>query len=510
MKARQNPYGEFKGNAARFDQTTPEVADIVNCAIHLGRPILVEGEAGCGKTTLARAIAAELGLPEPVAMVVKSTSQAKDLLYRFNALQRLQDIQDPNKKEARYVYPYITLQPLGQAIRGGKAQVVLIDEIDKADIDFPNDLLEVLQAFRFAIDDLPFEEDAQCREANGFGRVVEAAGEVRPIVVITEQSREAASGAVPTPLPLCRVEISGRPRGAGRDRPQEHHRGRGGVCETDGAGRRTFPAAARRSGANGYAETSGDQRAHRLDQHPAVAPRDAGATGRPHAVLAASVQDIAGRRCVCRTYQERARMTAVANELLLFGVFQELVTRKMPLSVSDYLDLLRALDHGFGAPRADRLGSDTPGSSRARLRRLCEILWARNEDDVRLIGSVFAAIPPPSEVEVREIEHRLAEVEAQAKPAGQGRVDEEPENRVLEQDRTPSKRPADARAPRLAVAFSGPSEFEGIPLPSLRVSVDRPTEAFIVHPQAVLPERTLSTLWRRFRTMSRRAVLRPS
>jgi MoxR-like ATPase len=184
-RSRRKPYGEFKGNRAPFYQTTPDVADIVNCAIYLGRPLLVEGEAGCGKTTLARAIAHELGLPEPVAMVVKSTSQAKDLLYRFNALQRLQDIQDPKKKEARYVYPYVTLQPLGRAIRDGRPQVILIDEIDKADIDFPNDLLEVLQAFRFSIDDLPLEEDGRCRKANGYGRIVEGKGGTRPIVVIT-------------------------------------------------------------------------------------------------------------------------------------------------------------------------------------------------------------------------------------------------------------------------------------------------------------------------------------
>jgi MoxR-like ATPase len=178
-------YRQFNGTDCDFYVTSKEVAETVNLAIALQRPILVEGEAGCGKTMLASAIAAELGLETPVSVTVKSTQQARDLLYRFDALRRLQEIQDPNNKRANLVYPYITLQPLGKVIHEGKPCVMLIDEIDKADIDFPNDLLEALDRFAFDIDDLPVQESARSLAAKGFGRRVTSPAGLRPIVVIT-------------------------------------------------------------------------------------------------------------------------------------------------------------------------------------------------------------------------------------------------------------------------------------------------------------------------------------
>lgn len=199
--AAPSPDKRFTAEAVTDYVTTPEVVEIVNLAIHLSRPLLVEGEAGCGKTRLAYAIAAVLGLGDVVAATVKSTSQAKDLLYRFDALRRLQDAQDSTNEKGRYVYPYIHLQPLGKAIASGKPCLVLIDEIDKADIDFPNDLLDVLDRYEFEIDDLPAEESDLCAAdpAKGFGRVVKAKLEgVKPIVVITSNREK------PLPVPFLR------------------------------------------------------------------------------------------------------------------------------------------------------------------------------------------------------------------------------------------------------------------------------------------------------------------
>jgi MoxR-like ATPase len=182
-----SPYAEYFGDKSASYVATADTAQIVNLAIRLGRPLLVEGEAGCGKTRLAGAIAEELDLEDHfIAVTVKSTSQARDLLYRFDALRRLQDAQDPKNGQARWVWPYIDLEPLGLALQEGKPCVALIDEVDKADIDFPNDLLDVLDRFEFDIEDLPRTEDAVCAEQRGFGRHVQGPEDgVKPIVLIT-------------------------------------------------------------------------------------------------------------------------------------------------------------------------------------------------------------------------------------------------------------------------------------------------------------------------------------
>src|SRR5262249_17797726 len=129
-----------------------ELEDAVNLAIALGRPLLLQGDPGAGKTRLAHALAYALRLPLEGAYV-KSTSRGQDLLYTFDAVRRLYDAQLPG--DARHdTRDYLRLGPLGRAIaRGqhGRRSVLLIDEIDKADLDFPNDLLRELDQLTFEV-----------------------------------------------------------------------------------------------------------------------------------------------------------------------------------------------------------------------------------------------------------------------------------------------------------------------------------------------------------------------
>jgi len=175
----------YSGDKTDFYLASQDVADSVNLAIYLNRPILVEGEPGCGKTMLAYSIAAEKKLGEVRKISIKSTSRAQDLLYRVNSLRRLQDAQSQKNPNAQFIYPYLSLGPLGKALHEPKRSVVLIDEIDKADIDFPNDLLDVLDKFSFEIYDLPPEEEEQCEAVHGFGKTIQSDPATQPIVVIT-------------------------------------------------------------------------------------------------------------------------------------------------------------------------------------------------------------------------------------------------------------------------------------------------------------------------------------
>lgn len=128
----------------------------VNVALYLRRPLLLEGEPGCGKTRLAFAIAYELGYPLKQCHI-RSTSRAQELLYTYDALHRLYDMQSTDYEERTRALQrmyYVSFGKLGEAIRLAEhhiPSVVLIDEIDKADIDFPNDLLLPLDRLQFEI-----------------------------------------------------------------------------------------------------------------------------------------------------------------------------------------------------------------------------------------------------------------------------------------------------------------------------------------------------------------------
>jgi MoxR-like ATPase len=121
----------------------------VNVALALERPLLVRGEPGTGKTLLAHHIADSLGM-ELLRWHVKSTSKAQDGLYVYDTVARLHDSRfgDGDVKDVRR---YIKLGPLGRALAAEKRVVLLIDEIDKADVEFPNDLLQELDQMRFQI-----------------------------------------------------------------------------------------------------------------------------------------------------------------------------------------------------------------------------------------------------------------------------------------------------------------------------------------------------------------------
>jgi MoxR-like ATPase len=161
----------------RFNGTTSYVATddltvAVNAAIVLERPLLVKGEPGTGKTVLAEEIAKAVGAPL-LTWHVKSTTKAAQGLYEYDAVSRLRDSQlgDPRVSDIRH---YIRRGKLWEAFTAETRPVLLIDEIDKADIEFPNDLLLELDRMEFHV----YET----------GETVQA--EKRPIVVITSNNEK--------------------------------------------------------------------------------------------------------------------------------------------------------------------------------------------------------------------------------------------------------------------------------------------------------------------------------
>ncbi|MFC3527247.1 AAA family ATPase [Paracoccus mangrovi] len=150
----------------------PDLAVAVNAAITLERPLLVKGEPGTGKTELARQVAASLGLPM-LEWNVKSTTRAQQGLYEYDAVSRLRDSQ---LGEARVhdIGNYIRKGKLWQAFEAEARVVLLIDEIDKADIEFPNDLLQELDRMEFHV----YETGETIRARH------------RPVVVITSNNEK--------------------------------------------------------------------------------------------------------------------------------------------------------------------------------------------------------------------------------------------------------------------------------------------------------------------------------
>ncbi|MBU4528580.1 MAG: MoxR family ATPase [Hoeflea sp.] len=161
---------QFEGTAAYVADKDLTVA--VNAAIRLERPLLVKGEPGTGKTELARQISQALGL-ELIEWSVKSTTKAQQGLYEYDAVSRLRDSQLGDER-VNDVRNYIRRGKLWDAFAADTKTVLLIDEIDKADIEFPNDLLQELDRMEFYVYETG--ETIQARQ--------------RPIVIITSNNEK--------------------------------------------------------------------------------------------------------------------------------------------------------------------------------------------------------------------------------------------------------------------------------------------------------------------------------
>ena len=163
--------------SARFTGTASYIATddlkiAVNAAVTLERPLLIKGEPGTGKTVLAYEIAAALGAPL-ITWHVKSTTKAHNGLYEYDAVSRLRDSQ-LGEERVHDVRNYLKKGKLWEAFTSPVRPVLLIDEIDKADIEFPNDLLQELDRMEFYVQEI----DETIR------------AEIRPVVVITSNNEK--------------------------------------------------------------------------------------------------------------------------------------------------------------------------------------------------------------------------------------------------------------------------------------------------------------------------------
>jgi len=160
----------FSGTADYL--ASADLQDAVNVAVALEKPLLLKGEPGTGKTRLAEAVAAQLGLPL-IVWNIKSTSKAKDGLYVYDTVARLNDARFGDR-DIRDIRQYIKFGPVGRSFVADRRVVLLIDEIDKADLEFPNDLLHELDRMSFAVDETGDVHTAK----------------ERPIVIITSNNEK--------------------------------------------------------------------------------------------------------------------------------------------------------------------------------------------------------------------------------------------------------------------------------------------------------------------------------
>ena len=161
---------KFSGSAHYV--ASQDLMETVNIAVALQKPLLIKGEPGTGKTMLAQAVAEALG-KKLIIWNVKSTTKAQDGLYVYDVVQRLYDSQFGNEGVDN-IAKYIKLGKLGEAFQSEEQVVLLIDEIDKADLEFPNDLLWELDQMEFYIPET--KETIRAKQ--------------RPIVIITSNAEK--------------------------------------------------------------------------------------------------------------------------------------------------------------------------------------------------------------------------------------------------------------------------------------------------------------------------------
>ena len=180
--------------------------------------------------------------------------------------------------------------------------------------------------------------------------------------------------------------------------------------------------------------------------------------------------------------------------LLLYGVFRTLLTHGVPLGVTDYLDALRVLRGQVSRGDAERV------FNRESLRRVCEVLWARGPDEVRLINRIFESIEPPSAEDLALFDHP---VDAPAHSASDRAGD--PSRAALSSLHQPGAAGGASEtnvAPTVDIAFEAVTDASGVPLPDPALPAG-PAGTYVLQPQTVMAARALAVLWRRYRRMAR-------